>query len=145
MVKDIFGNKITHDIFGHKLKREKKSKTTNIFGDDLSFGLTRTQKKEVERDTRRVFSQTQKNEIRYRQNEKCAVCHKQLESTDIEYDHKKPWADTGRTTKDNGRALCGSCHNKVTHDTTLKKVDKKRKTPTKKENNSFLGDGNIFG
>jgi len=34
--------------------------------------------------------------------------------------------DRGRTITENGRAVCGSCHNKISHSQRLKKTDKKR-------------------
>ncbi|MCX6819076.1 MAG: HNH endonuclease signature motif containing protein [Candidatus Aenigmarchaeota archaeon] len=111
--------------------KKKSKKEQNIF----DFGPA--PKKEVERDTRRAFSQTQRKEILYQQDNKCAKCHKKLDPRDIEFDHKKPWASVGRTVIDNGRALCGSCHKIVTHETKLKEVDKKRKSKTK--------DDNLFG
>lgn len=83
---------------------------------------------ESERDTRRAFTQTQKKELLYQQDNKCAECHEKLDPRDIEYDHMKPWAFGGRTKTVNGRALCGSCHNKVTHGTRLKNIDDNRKT-----------------
>ncbi|OIO21031.1 hypothetical protein AUJ13_05910 [Candidatus Micrarchaeota archaeon CG1_02_49_24] len=53
------------------------------------------QKKEQERDTRRIFSATQKKQLLYQQNSKCGLCHKKLDPREIEYDHKKPWAARG--------------------------------------------------
>ena len=96
---------------------------------------------ESERDTRRAFTQTQKKEILYQQDNKCAICHKKLDPRDIEYDHKKPWASGGRTKTVNGRALCGSCHNKITHKTKLKKVDSKKTNPKKPKSNDIFGFG----
>jgi nitrate/TMAO reductase-like tetraheme cytochrome c subunit len=83
---------------------------------------------ESTRDTRRAFTQSQRKEILYQQNNKCAECHKSLDPRDIEYDHKDPWAANGRTVEQNGRALCGSCHNLVTHQAQVKKVNSKRKS-----------------
>lgn len=82
------------------------------------------------KDARRLFTQTQKNEILYQQDNKCASSechHKKLDPRTIEFDHKKPWASGGRTIKENGRALCGNCHKIITHKQRLKKIDKKRK------------------
>jgi len=103
------------------------------------FGLSTSSKKNTERDSRRAFIPTQKNEIRYQQNEKCAECHDKLDSRDIEFDHKKAWASGGRTKTVNGRAVCGSCHNKITHKQNLKKADKKIKSKT----NDILGVGDF--
>ncbi len=104
-----------YDVFGNKIKKGSF---------DLGFGAL--PKKKSDRDTRRAFTKTQKNEILYQQDNKCAVCHKKLDPRDIEYDHKTPWASGGKTKTVNGRALCGSCHNKVTHKHKLKKAEAKR-------------------
>ena len=110
-------------------------------GDDLSgsifdLGFDSTSKKKSDKDKRRTFNQTQKKEILHWQDMKCAKCKSKLDPRDIEFDHKKPWASGGKTVAFNGRALCGSCHNKVTHETRLKNVDKPKKTESK-ENNPF--------
>jgi 5-methylcytosine-specific restriction endonuclease McrA len=80
------------------------------------------------RDKKRTFGDTQKKQILYAQNNKCAICHKTLDPRDIEYDHKTPWADKGRTKVKNGRAVCGSCHNIKTHNDRLKKTEGKKTT-----------------
>lgn len=137
--------------------KKKKKKQDNIFGCgidlglcpskkqknpfDIGIGLGPSQKKETERDSRRSFSQTQKKEILYQQDNKCIRCHKKVDPREIEFDHKKPWASGGRTITMNGRALCCSCHKIVTHETKLKEVDKKRKP---KHDNTLFG-GNLFG
>ena len=105
-------------IFGvPKMKATKNP----LYTDFPSLYLKQTQK-----DSRRSFNLTQRNEILYQQNGKCAICHEKLDPRAIEYDHKKPWASGGRTIKENGRALCANCHKKITHDARLKRVDKKR-------------------
>jgi len=96
------------------------------------------EQKEPERDSRRAFSTTQKHEILYQQNGKCAICRKQLDFRAVDYDHKKPWADGGRTITINGRALCKDCHGIETHKTRLKKVEKK---PKKQDNFGLYGRG----
>ena len=100
-------------------KKRKRKKTTR---------KTKTKK----RDSRRSFTRTQKNEILYQQDNKCAKCHKKLDPRATEFDHKKPWAAGGRTVTVNGRALCANCHKIVTHKTRLKQVDKKRKATKRK-------------
>lgn len=95
-----------------------------------------SKKSPSKRDGNRAFNQTQKKEILFQQNNKCARCHGSLDPRDIEFDHKKPWAANGRTITQNGRALHGSCHNIVTHQTRLKKVDRKRK-PKPRTSNPF--------
>lgn len=82
---------------------------------------------EKKRDTQRAFNRTQQKEILYQQDNKCARCHKKLDPRSIEFDHMKPWASGGRTITQNGRALCGECHNIITHETKLKTSDKKKR------------------
>ncbi len=114
----------------------KKNKQSKPFDDlVLGFGLPK-EKIKIERDTRRAFSQTQKKEILYQQDNKCARCHKELDPREIDFDHKKPWASGGRTITVNGRVLCGSCHKIVTHETKLKEIDRKRKP---KQDNRLFG------
>jgi 5-methylcytosine-specific restriction endonuclease McrA len=79
------------------------------------------------RDTRRSFTSTQKKEILYQQDYKCARCHKKLDPRATHFHHAKPWSSGGRTITVNGRALCASCHEILTHKERLKKVDKRRK------------------
>ena len=100
-----------YDILGNKINRK----------DPFGLGLIDSSNKKSDRDSRRSFNQTQRKEILYQQDNKCAICHKKLDPRDIEYDHKKSWASGGRTKAVNGRALCGSCHNKVTHKTESEK------------------------
>ena len=87
------------------------------------------------RDSKRSFTRTQKNEILYQQNNKCAniKCRKDLDPRDIEYHHDKPWANGGRTINQNGRALCGSCHNVISHKNRLKHSEN---DTSEKNNNS---------
>lgn len=97
--------------------------------DVLGLGTSR---EESQRDSRRAFTRTQKNEILSQQNNKCARCHKRLDMRDVHFHHKKPWADKGRTITQNGRAVDGSCHNIITHQDRLKKIEGKKKTTKRK-------------
>lgn len=138
-----------------------KKKQENIFGDNLDFGLNpkkgRTkntldigigfgpsQKKETERDPRRAFSQTQRNEIWDRQKGRCAGLHcghKPLLRSATHYDHIIPWEKGGKTIVSNGQALCPTCHSVKSNKDRLKNVDKKRKN--NRTDNLF--GGNLFG
>jgi len=83
-----------------------------------------------EKDSRRSFSPSQKKEILYQQDYKCAsaLCHhKKLDPRATHFHHEKPWASGGRTKVENGRALCADCHEIISHKARLKRVDKKRK------------------
>ena len=73
------------------------------------------------RDTRRAFTQTQKNEILYQQDGKCAKCHAKLDLRVVEFDHIRAWAAQGRTVTQNGAGLCPTCHRLKKHRERLKK------------------------
>ena len=82
------------------------------------------------RDQRRAFTKTQKNELLYQQDGKCASArchHKKLDPRATQFDHKKPWVSGGRTIRKNGRALCSECHSIITHNQRLRKTEKKQK------------------
>lgn len=82
---------------------------------------------QTRKDSRRSFSPTQKKEILYQQDGKCARCHKKLDPRATHFHHEKPWASGGRTKVVNGRALCADCHEIISHKDRLKRIDKKRK------------------
>jgi len=81
-----------------------------------------------EKDNRRIFTKTQKNEMWAQQNGKCAKCQEPLDPRTVEYDHIKPWADKGKTAVVNGAALCPNCHKLKTHIHRLKKTEKKKES-----------------
>lgn len=120
---------------------ERKRKGRGNLMSPNEFGLptadeivgNKPKKKNKERDRRRSFTKTQKNEILYQQDNKCARCHNKLDPRSTEFDHEKPWASGGRTVVVNGRALCANCHKVVSHETRLKKVDNKPKSTKKKK------------
>jgi len=122
-----------YDPLGMLNPKGKKSKT--IF--DGMYGLS--SKKEKERDSRRTFTITQQKELKSRQHNKCNLCGTELSDDNIDYDHIKPWEDSGKTTLDNGQAICLKCHRAKTRKDKLKKIDKKR--VSKKSDNfpSILG------
>ncbi len=105
----------------------------NIFGVNTEdpFGLRTPSKKKAERDTKRFFSQSQKNEICDKQNNKCAKCKKPLLKSATHYDHKISWEKGGKTEIKNGQALCANCHSIKSNKDRLKKIDKKRKSKSK--------------
>lgn len=76
------------------------------------------------RDKRRTFTATQKKEILYQQDNKCAICHTKLDPRAIDFDHIKEWSATGKTTIKNCAALCPTCHRVKTHNSLVKKADK---------------------
>ena len=121
--------------------KKRRKKSNNLFGECLTFGVHPTPEKK--RDTRRAFTRTQKNEIWAQQNGNCAKCHDPLDPRAVEYDHKKGWADRGKTVVINGQALCSNCHKLKTHKQRLKEIDKKRKASKNKSESIFGGD--LFG
>lgn len=116
-------------------KRHVPSVSDAIFGtpkmrtvkNPLNISLPSIHPSQTRKDSRRSFTQTQKNAILVQQNGKCAMCYRKLDPIVAEYDHKKSWASGGKTIIKNGRALCANCHKKTTHEARLKRVDKKRK------------------
>jgi len=117
-------------------------KSENPFG--IGLGLNTSDQTNNERDARRAFTKTQKDEILYQQNNRCAgtECkHKKLDPRAIHYHHIKSWSENGRTITTNGAALCPTCHALSHHKENLKKVDKK---PEKTSINSFGFRGNLF-
>lgn len=61
------------------------------------------------RDPRRLFTPAQRETIAIDQQWRCAVCNNHLpESFDVH--HVIEWANGGRTTTDNGMAVCRECH-----------------------------------
>ncbi len=90
-----------------------------------NYDFTRSTKKNT-RDKKRAFSQTQKNEIWDQQNGRCALCHKKLKASTVEYDHGQAWSEGGKTSIDNGRALCPNCHREKHHKARLRKIENKK-------------------
>lgn len=78
----------------------------------------------IKRDARRSFTATQKKQILAQQGFKCAKCHKKL-GVAYHFHHAKPWSSGGKTIVKNGRALCGDCHEELSHKERLKNVDKR--------------------
>jgi len=91
------------------------------------FDLPSPYTRKPKRDSRRAFSPTQKEAILSKQNGICVKCRKKLDPRAIHFHHKKPWSSGGRTTVANGKAVCGTCHEILSHKERLKKVDRKRK------------------
>jgi 5-methylcytosine-specific restriction endonuclease McrA len=119
-------------------KRRVPSVSAAIFGtpsirtvkNPLNVSFPSLSPSQTRKDSRRAFSPTQKKEILYQQDGKCARCHEKLDPRAIHYHHRKPWASGGRTIRENGRALCPKCHEITSHEDRLKRIDKKRKPRT---------------
>jgi hypothetical protein len=112
------------------VRRKRSSIDSGIFS-TTSFKLPKNTFPSIgtatpKKDIRRSFTTTQKKEILYQQDNKCAKCHKKLDPRAVHFHHEKPWGSGGRTITTNGRALDAECHEIVSHNQRLKKVDKKR-------------------
>ena len=106
MAKDIFGNEMTHDIYGNPLKKKNE---------------------------RQPVSKNQKNYVKITQKGKCYDCRKVLVVED--YHHVKHVSNHGKSTTDNLVALCPECHrNRHTKEAAMK-TDKKRSTNTSSGSN----------
>jgi 5-methylcytosine-specific restriction endonuclease McrA len=108
--------------------KDERKKLNSLLGFNSNKSYEQRDKKG--RDRRRAFTRTQKNEIWAQQKGKCAICKKPLDPRTVEYDHGKAWANGGKTVIKNGRALCPQCHKLKTHKERLRKVDKKRNSPS---------------
>lgn len=127
------------DPFAPK-RRSKKQPSIFDFG---GVGIQSNSK--PKRDIRRSFTKTQKDAIWAQQGGRCAKCHQTLDPRYVEYDHKKGWADGGRTVVVNGQALCANCHKIKTHKSRLKKVNSRSGTQKAEENSLFNFSGGLFG
>lgn len=111
MARDIFGNQITHDIYGSLLKKTNK---------------------------REPISKSQKNEVLARQKNRCARCRRLLDMRATHFDHVKEVYKGGKSRIDNLQALCANCHNVKTHEEKLKKVENRRKQGNSNDGNHFI-------
>lgn len=100
---------------------------------DVDLGLPGQKKKEG-RDKRRYFNKTEKKEILYQQDSKCANCHERLDPRAIHFHHEKAWADGGRSIAVNGRAVCPTCHEILEHKQRLKKSEEKAEREEEPDN-----------
>ena len=65
------------------------------------------------RDTKRVYSQKQKTKLLANQDGKCASCGEVKKLEEVAGHHKIRHADGGKTTMENGAAVCKDCHKKI--------------------------------
>ena len=83
---------------------------------------------------------SKRNEVIDRQKGFCRRCDRKLILADTHIDHIKSKEDEGLNDLGNLQALCGSCHNKKTHEDRIRKGDK-FKEETK--SNGLLGEVHI--
>lgn len=105
MARDIFGNEITHDIYGNPLKKANK---------------------------RQPVARSQKGSVKIQQKGRCKDCHKVLVVE--EYHHVKHVANNGKSITGNLVALCPECHRKRHIMEKAQKADKKRKSSSVSSN-----------
>jgi len=79
------------------------------------------------RDTRRSFTKTQRVFIWEKQKGRCNKCKKKLDLRTAIYDHKRRWADSGKTDIKNGQALCPNCNNMKNFNENVKLADTRLK------------------
>ena len=103
MAKDVFGNEITHDLYGNPLKSARK---------------------------RQPVARSQKSSVKIKQKGRCKDCRKILVVE--EYHHVQHVANNGKSTTGNLIALCPECH-RIRHvHERAQKMDKKRKSSSSK-------------
>ncbi len=108
MAKDIWGNEITHDIYGNPIKKENK---------------------------RQSVGRNQKNSVKINQKGRCKDCRKILVVE--EYHHVKHVANNGKSTTGNLVALCPECHRKRHIKEAALKSDKRRLKKKTENNDQF--------
>ena len=58
----------------------------------------------------RAFPDDIKLEVYEQQNHRCAVCNKEFDISQMEGDHITPWAEGGKTVRENCQMLCKECN-----------------------------------
>ena len=66
-----------------------------------------------ERDPKRVYTKTQKEEMLNRQMGKCVGCNEKKTINEVDGHHVVRHADGGKTDMDNAAALCKTCHKEI--------------------------------
>jgi 5-methylcytosine-specific restriction endonuclease McrA len=79
-----------------------------------------------EEKKRRPLTAFEKDIIRQRQKNRCAICKTSLEGLVVHYDHKKAIALGGSDTPRNLQALCPNCHAKKSREDRNKIAKAKR-------------------
>jgi len=111
MAKDIFGRKITHDIYGNPLKKE---------------------------NARQPIGSSQKSKVFDDQNGKCWKCREKLKLMSTEFHHLKFVSKGGKSKTDNLVALCANCHSVIHKEEKAKEIDKKREKKNNSIDNNYI-------
>ena len=64
----------------------------------------------IDRDNTRLFTSDQRTILYYRSGGKCQICHTDISQDNFDADHIIKHTDGGKTTLENGRALCVPCN-----------------------------------
>jgi RHS repeat-associated protein len=67
----------------------------------------------AQRDAKRVYTKTEKSKMLEKQEGKCAGCGEKKTVDEVEGHHIERHADGGKTTAENGAALCETCHKQI--------------------------------
>lgn len=108
----------------------------NVLSNNISLDEVMYGKSEKSKPKRQPVAQSTKRAVLIEQRGKCAFCKKHLVDS-IHYDHIKEVRRGGRSTTDNLRAVCASCHDKRHILDKAKAMDKKRRSRGKKEADPF--------
>ncbi len=118
MAKDMFGNTITHDIYGNPLKKEKKRGT--LYSYDKDKILQKQKGLCSGKDCKRLHN-NKRMPVNIRSN----------------FDHIKPLALGGKDNLSNLQALCANCHQLKTRE-DKKLIAMKKKGSNKTNSNYFI-------
>ena len=99
------------------------NKEVNIFG-----GNSKSKYK------RQSVGRTQKDVVWSNQKGKCWFCKKTLNPLSTHYDHIKEVSRGGKSTTDNLRAVCASCHSERHKREKAEKLDKKKRASSTRQN-----------
>ncbi len=106
---------------------KRNSKSKNPFGIKpltSSKSIFSTQKKE--RDSKRGFNESQKNNAYDEQNGLCAKCNNPVKRSIAQFHHIKFHSKGGLTKTKNCQMLCPNCHVDIHNKERVKTADKKR-------------------
>ena len=111
---------------------EKSVNSGAIYG---ASGSSKTKHK------RQSIARSTKNKVLDRQNNKCAMCKRQLKASSTHFDHKKESHKGGKSTSDNLRAVCANCHYERHNEDKAREADRKRKKQSTRVRDDPFGLG----
>jgi hypothetical protein len=87
---------------------------SNKFRHDIWMTMFKDMSNLNELDSKRLYTQEEKELVWLEQDGKCAICEQPVEMKNSQGDHKKEWILGNSTDLDNCQILCCDCHNKKT-------------------------------